>query len=399
VSQAQILAYAARHAPAFTIARSRLTLGDAELTAAKPLLPDDPEVSLSAGPRFSGGGQALDLEVSIQQQIQLSGERGLRIEAATRTRRRLEAELARVRWRVHRRVHAAYHIAQVARQRSKAAERRLTFAEQLLSIAKRREKAGAISGLQVQVAKGEVAQARQARIAQDNAYRTACLTLAELSGWPAHHPPQPAGPLDTPRAPPPTNRLLKLAQTYHPTLRTLAASIRETQAWVRLADRKAVPKPALGVVYAREGDASGAATNIVRGTLSLPIPIWQRNQGERAKARSRLTIARARFEAFKNILRSQVTRAAAAVSASARRIAVYGSKVIPTFERNLTMIRRAFEAGKIDVLQVMVARSRFLEIQRQSLDAHEDYFRAAATLESVVGAEVWTKAAGQRAKP
>lgn len=102
---------------------------------------------------------------------------------------------------------------------------------------------------------------------------------------------------------------------------------------------------------------------------------------------------------MKNVVRSQVARAAAAVAAAAERIAVYGGKVIPTFERNLEMLQRAFEAGKIDALQVMVARGRFLEIQRQSLNAHEDYYRAVATLESVVGTHVWSAPGRHRGQP
>ena len=181
VSLAQILAYASHHAPAIHVGLARLTTGDAEVTAALPLLPDDPDISVSAGPRYSAGGRAFDVEVSIQQRIQIAGERGLRIEAARRLRDRLHAEVAQVRWRVHRLIHAAYRVAQVARERKRAADRLLAFAERLLSIARRRESAGAISGLQVEVVKGELAQARQAKIAGDNVYRAARLTLAEIS--------------------------------------------------------------------------------------------------------------------------------------------------------------------------------------------------------------------------
>lgn len=399
VSLAQLLAYAAGHAPPIRIGVSRLTLGDAELEAASPLLPENPNVSLSLGPRLSGGGKALDIELSIQQRIQIGGERGLRIEAARRFRDRLHAELSQTRWAVRARVRAGYRVAQVRRYRLRAADRLLAFAERLLSIAQRREAAGAISGLQVQVVKGELAQARQAKIRADNGYRAARLRLAELSGWPIAHLPSPVDELAPSRTLPTLRRLLEQARTKHPALQALAASAQQARAQIKLADRELVPKPALGLSYVREGAAGGNAATILLGTLSVAIPLWQRNQAPRARARARLSVIRARYLALEGVLQSRVARAFAAVDAGARRMAVYGREVLPTFERNLKMIQRAFEAGKIDVLQVMVARGRFLEIQRQSLDAHEDYYRAIAALEAVVGAELWPRAkrsGGQR---
>lgn len=388
VSLAQLLAYAARHAPDLRVGRSRLALGEAEQQAAAPLLLDNPEVSLSLGPRLSGGGQGLDVELSVQQRIPIAGQRGLRVEAARRFRGRLRAELTQLEWTVHRRVHAAYRIAQVARRRRAAAVRLRAFAEQLLTIARRREAAGAISGLQVQLVKGEVAQARQAEIVAESGDRRARLSLAEVAGWPSAHLPEPQGELPAPRPLPAPKRLLEQARKHHPALRTLAASSFEARARVKLADRAAIPNPLLGISYAREGAVGGNASTIVLGTLSLPIPLWQRNQGARARTRARWAVLRTRYATLASLLRVRVARVWTAVDAAARRIAIYGSKVLPTFELNLQLLERAFEAGKIDVLQVMVARGRFLQIQRQSLDAYEDYYRAVAALEAVVGAEI-----------
>ncbi len=55
------------------------------------------------------------------------------------------------------------------------------------------------------------------------------------------------------------------------------------------------------------------------------------------------------------------------------------------------MLQRAFELGEIDVLNVSVAQRRFLEIQRSALTAYQEYYQAVATLEQVVGTEVWVE--------
>ncbi|MCA9666625.1 MAG: TolC family protein [Myxococcales bacterium] len=396
---AQLLAYGDVHAPAVRVAQTRVALGDAEVRAASPLLPADPQLTLKLGPRLTASGSAIDAQVILLQRLQIAGERGLRIDAAKRTRRRLRAGLSQVRWTVHQQLHAGYRRAQVARGRLQAAKRLLAFTERLLHISRRREQAGAISGLQVQVVRGDLAQAQQAKIAADNAYLAARLRLAQLSGWPVRHLLEPDGRVAAPTAAVPSARsLLHKAMRSHPALRLTHASIVESEARLRLAKREVAPKPALGVQLNREGQAAARASHIVMGVLSLPIPMWQRNQGAVARARARVAVARAEHRALRRQLHARIARAVAAVRAGAKRIRIYGTKVLPTFGTSLRMLQRAFEAGKIDVLQVMVARGRFLEIQRQALNAYDDYYRAVATLEAVVGSDDWTHAGPRGAR-
>lgn len=385
VSLAEILAYADAHAPAIHVTRERLSLEDAALAGASPWFPDNPELSIAAGPRFASGDATLDLEASLRQRIEIAGERGLRLEVAETVGARLAAELSQIRWQVHSDVHAAFHDALVARERERAAARLVTFQEGLEAIAVRRFEAGAISPLVVRIAEGQTAQAKVAHIEAEQVYATARLSLAELSGWPAMHPPEPEGVLDPPRKAPPLSDLMALAKKHQPRYRTLAMAIAEAEARARLADREAWPAPAFGITAAREGSSE----TIVLGSLSIPVPMWRTNRGERTRARAHHAIALARAQAFSQRLTARLARAKGAVDSAARRLAVYGAEILPTFEENLALIRRAYELGEIDILEVSVAQERFLRTQRDALDAYADYFRAVAQLEAAVGTDVW----------
>jgi cobalt-zinc-cadmium efflux system outer membrane protein len=380
------------------VGKVRLGKGRAAMTGASTLLPDNPVISVSAGPRFNGQGTTYDLDIGLEQTFEVAGERGLRMAAAKKFSSRLAAQFNETKWAVHRRVHRAFRMAQVARERLAMARRLLGFSKQLLSIGKRREAAGAISGLEVQVLNGEVAQSRQTELAFANAYRAARLTLAEVSGWPANHPPIPSEWQPVLREAPTVAQLLKLAQASHPAVATQLAAVAEAQANADLAEGEGAPKPSVGVSYAREGEAGGAAINVILGTLSMPIPIWQRNQGERARARSEVAVARAEYDALQRTFRIRLLRAHAAVSAALKQIAAYDKEVIPSFDRSLKMLERAFEAGKIGALEVMVARGRFLEIRSQSFNAYDGYYKALATLESVVGTDVFPNDAARSSK-
>ncbi len=391
VSLRSMLAYAEQNAPELHLAESRLERARAERAAASVLLPENPVVEIGAGPRWNAGGNGFDYEASIEQTFEVAGERGLRIDAAERAGAVTLAEISEVRWRVHLRVHDAFHRTLVARARVSAAQRLLGFAERVMEVARERLRAGDISRLQLQVVEGELAITRQQLLAAEGDYRAARLALAEASGWPVEHPPEPAGTLDAPRQPPELEGLVEAALLRHPGLRTRAAAIAEAEARTRLADREAWPRMTLGLSVAREAEpgATEAGAHVGLLTFAFPLPLWQRNRGPRARARADLAVARAEHRAVQSGVRVRVARAAAMVGSAAQRIEVYGVDVMPKFEESLALLQRGLELGEMDLMEVMVARGRFLELQREALDAYEDYYRAVAALEAEIGEEIW----------
>ncbi len=393
VSLGAILAYADKNSPLLAVARAGLGLGEAAMVGASPRLPADPRVSIAMGPRIGANGTGVDFSLGVTQQIEISGARGLRIESAERLSDLKKMELKQSQWLVHQRVHRLFHQALVAKEQTIASEERLKFAESLVFIARQRLEAGDIAPLGVRVAEGELSQAKQAKVAADGEYVSAQLVLAEAAGWPVNHLPVPAGTLDEPKKTPSIDVLVSLASKKNPQLSTLAASTRNSEARLVLADRNSWPKPVLGLQYNRESDPGAsfgsAEADILLFGVSLPIPLWRKNIKARANARAKVDIEKARYLQQKQILPIRVVRAANQVNVAAERIAAYGSEILPNFESNLKMLEKAFELGEIEILDVSVAQRRFLEIQQDALNAYYEYYQASATLEQVVGAEVW----------
>ena len=390
VSLGAILAYADQHSPVLSVARSTRSRAEAARVAASVLLPANPEVTVAAGPRMGAAGTGVDVDVSLMQQVQIAGERGRRMEAADRLRDLTESEIEEIRWAVHCDVHAAFHRALVEQNRMKLAERVVGFQEEVLRVVERQISAGETAALTLRLAQAEVAQARQVRVGAEQAFLASRIRLAQLSGWPIATPPTPAGAVDTPRDPPPLDRLSAVARERLPSLRVGAARIREAEARGDAADRDAWPRPSLGVQYKREGNPSTEGTyNILMGVVSVPIPGFQRNQGERARARADATVAEAELTATRRLLEGQIAEARSEVVAAAARTNAYGSEILPRFEENLTLLRRSFELGEIDILALSTGRERFLRIQSDALLAQQDYFVALAGLERVVGVDLW----------
>jgi outer membrane protein, heavy metal efflux system len=221
----------------------------------------------------------------------------------------------------------------------------------------------------------------------DGEAAAARLRLAAASGWTATEPPEPAGDLPEPVPPADAARLLERARAAQPARRLALAMLGEARARQRLAGREGFPDPILGVEYEHEE----GSTDIWLATLGLPLPLFQRNQAARAEAAAEADIARADVEAIDATLPARIRALAATADAAARRVAVFRSDVLPRFEDNLALLRRAFELGELDALEVSVARGRLVDAQRAALDAYEDYFGAMADLASAVGDDTLTR--------
>jgi cobalt-zinc-cadmium efflux system outer membrane protein len=385
-----ILAFADQHSPVLAVARSTRSRADAARVAASPKLPANPQLTVAAGPRFGGGNTAFDFDASLMQQIQIAGERGVRLEAADRLHDLTDAEIEQIRWTVHCDVHAMFHRAVVERERMKLATRVVAFQEEVLRVVERQIEAGEAAPLTLRLAQAEVAQAKQLLVQAEQAFTASRIRLSQLAGWPVATPPNPSGGLDEPREPPAQAQLIAAAREHLPSLRAGTAAIREAQARVVLADKESWVQPSVGVQYEREGGlGTSSANHVVMGVLSVPIPGFQMNQGERAKARADVVVANAELEARRNLLEGEIAGARSEVVAAAQRTHAYGSEIVPRFEENLTLLRRSFELGEIDILALSVGRERFLRIQNDAFGAHLDYFVALAALERVVGVDLW----------
>ncbi len=385
----RFLDYADQHSPALIIARSARSRAEAAHVAASPVLPANPEVSLAVGARLGSPSAGVDVDVALTQELEIAGERGVRLDAADRLRELTDAEIESARWAVHCDVHAAFHRALLEREREPLAEQVVAFQEGVLRIVERQIAAGDAAPLALRLAQAEVAQAQQMLVSARQGYLAARIRLAQLAGWPTARPPSPIGTVDPPRDPPQQAQLLAVAQQRLATLRAGAARIREANARVEVADREAWPRPSVGVQYRREAGSGSDGASVVTGVVSIPIPLFQTNQGPRAEARADVVMAEAELAATRALLEGQIAEARSAAVAAAQRTRAYGTEILPRFEENLTLLGRSFELGEIDLLALSAGRESFLRIQSDALDAALDYLTALTELERVVGVDLW----------
>ena len=384
----QILQHAMKYAPAVVLGRAGIEAGKAEIGAASPVLPSDPVISASVGRRETSSGTGIDYSIGLQQELDLAGKRAEQLRAARLELSARQAEMLASQWLVHQQVHDTYHQALVARDRAEAARRVLAFAERLVEVSQRRLAAGETSPLPVRLAEAELAQARQGVLLAESEYDRIRLELARVAGWTKPTLLTPIGRLEAPTRLPPAEVLIRRARSEQPALRAARARLSAAQARLSAAKRRGWPNPTLGVLYENEAEPGTDPARVISGTISVPIPLWVGSTPERARARAGIAQAEGRHVALTTSLEAQIIQARQRVEANANSARVYGTEILPTLERNLALLQKAFELGEIDIHQVMVAQERFLKTQQDALQAFADYYDAWAELEATVGGEL-----------
>jgi outer membrane protein TolC len=125
--------------------------------------------------------------------------------------------------------------------------------------------------------------------------------------------------------------------------------------------------------------------NVVMGTIAFSIPTFQRNRREVAYAKAELNVAKTERDGFAAQLPGRIEAAEARVNASHEQVALYQESIVPNLESNVELLQKGYDFGELTVFEASIARERFFSVQQSVLDAHADYYRALADLESALG--------------
>lgn len=246
------------------------------------LIPN-PDLSWSVEDTRQGNRQT---SVSIAQPLELGGKRGARVEVAKRGSEIAWTQLEVRRAELRAQVRGAYYAALTAQERVRLAKTSLDLARRALQAADRRVKAGSISSVErvrAQVlADNAQLDLSQAELEQQRTYVQLSSTWDE---------PQPGfarvgGALDAVPASITRGALLRHLDES-PTLRLAAQEVARGEAQVDLEKRQRIPNltVSIGSKYDQTArDGRGERVNLIG--LSMPLPLFDRNQGNIYAAQS-----------------------------------------------------------------------------------------------------------------
>ncbi len=344
--------------------------------------PYNPEISLELADRGSPGGSTTDRGLAVSQEIELAGQRRQRIAVADQELAAAEAVLVHQRRLLAYQVESAFAEAVLARELLGVATVDADLAREVLAFSRRRLERGAATQIEANLAQASAGRAeRSLRKAQAD-YASARSRLAEVAGATPQAPPEPVGDLLVPEAEPLSLQgLLTLAFERRGDL--LAAGQREqaAEAAIRLAKAEGKPNLVVGSFFQREE----ATDDIFGATISLSVPLFNRNQGQIAESRATRERLRHEQAALRLAIEQEVVAAFNSLKAARAAAERLRDQVLGTLDENVVLLQRSFEAGRIGATEVVTLRREFVASRREYIEALADAWLARIQLDLAVG--------------
>lgn len=343
------------------------------------------EGSLSRQTRERGevGGAFRNNQISISQNVEVAGQRGLRMDAAENNLDRSRHDIRDLERTLRADIGDAFARSLFLRDREALAKEYLGLQEDLAGLVSAKFEAGDVAALEVNLSRVELARARRDVIAASTEYGNSIASLKRLAGMPADASVSPEGSLDMPFPPLPPKEALLARVADRPDVKSAEAEVRRSRAAQRLAGREAIP----GVTWSLfTGRTEGG--NETGGSLSVSIPLFDRKQGERMEAKARATQARIREAGVTRTGQKEVGESYDAAASAAREVDLFRQSVLGLTMENLGLLQLAFREGKISFYDVRVAQRETIETRDAYLQALLAAQRAYNALERAIGGEL-----------
>jgi len=319
-----------------------------------------------------------DFEAALTQDLDAGRQRAARLAGSRASVERAEAELAEARRLLARDVGAAFVRARVAGDRVGFLARSRAAADELLTSTERRSEEGEATALELNRSRIAAARARAEQGAAEAARDAGLSELKALLGLPPGESLTLRG--DLARPPLELERLLA-GLDRRPDLRALAAELREAEAEIRLG--QALARPDWGV---RGGLAREEGAEIVTAGVVVTLPVHRRGRETIAVGQARADAIRRSLEAVRAAAEAEVRGRSAALARQLEAVRELESAALPALDDNESLAQKSFEAGEIDLGELLLLRREILEARLVYLERLLDAALTRVELEAAAGA-------------
>jgi cobalt-zinc-cadmium efflux system outer membrane protein len=323
--------------------------------------------------------------IQINQTVELGGKRQARVALAEGAAGLAHSELAARRQEVRAEVIAGWYAVLVAQRRQALAQAMRELARRSVEVAGKRVKAGKVSPIAETRARLAAVDAATEANQAGAELAVARNRLGALTGMPAE-----TLVLDgqAERLPDlePADALLARARASAPVRRARSQlAVQEAQAGAERAAR--LPDLTLSIGSRREGDAG--RRQAVLG-LSLPLPLFHRNEGNLRAALQRTDKARDELAAAEANTASELASARTRYEAARLEAQLLQREVLPDAHSAYELTLKGFEYGKFSILDVLDAQRTWFQAQSRASNSMLAAYRAFADIERIAGPTAFT---------
>jgi cobalt-zinc-cadmium efflux system outer membrane protein len=351
------------------------------------LLPN-PELSLEAED-FGGSGSRPAFEkaqttLSLAQLVELGGKRRRRRELATLDRELAGWDRETARLDLMARVTKAFVAALAAQERLALSEALVAVARESARAAGKQVEAGVASPVERVRADVAVSRGEARRRMRERERDVARAALAAACGSEEATFQAVRGDLEA-IAPPPSLGRVAAALRTGPRLARWGTEVARGEAAVAVEESRRMPDVRVRFGGRRfEDDGSEALV----GELSVPLPLFDRNQGAIEAARARF--ARARFDRDAALAgaHAELVEAYGALAVAYEKAVILRDQVLPEADAALAQTRAAYRQGGMPMADVLLAQQTLVELREERLEALAAYHLAVAEVERLTATPV-----------
>lgn len=316
--------------------------------------------------------------------VELGGKRAARTKAAEKTREQAQAQLAELQATVRANVAAAYFDVLTAQERLVLARDSAALAKSSTDTVSKRVAAGKVSP--VEESKARVAEAgvrvelAQAASEQRNALSRLFALLGRID---APYTVLEGKAENLPSVPSLADLQPLISSAPGVVLARIEVDRREALTALELSKR--VPDVTVSVGMQRSNETQ---RNVLLFGVSVPLPIFDRNQGNLLEALKLEDKARDELQAATVRLHSEVAQARERLSTITAEVQSLQQDVLPGAKSAYDAATIGFENGKFNFLEVLDAQRTYFTAKSQYLKALGEAHRAAADIDRLLGASM-----------
>jgi cobalt-zinc-cadmium efflux system outer membrane protein len=177
----------------------------------------------------------------------------------------------------------------------------------------------------------------------------------------------------------------------HPEIRSAEVGIIRAQLAVRRAEVERIPNVTLGAGYTRDSTLQ-PRQNEWRFEVGVPVPLFNRNQGNIRAAQAELGRATQEVPRVQNELANRLATAFGQYTAAKQRAERYQKSILPKARESYRLTLAAFRGGQFEYLRVLQAQRAIGEANLSYIQALSEQWRAASEIAGLLQEEHWPPA-------
>jgi cobalt-zinc-cadmium efflux system outer membrane protein len=389
----------------------RVALADLAVARADSTYASVPSFNPELAFKFARGGPTLGsgaegaLDLGVSQELELWGKRGARQAVADARSQTRAAELQAKVQEIESDVRAHFERALFLQDRVAVADGLADLDRRVVLATQARVRDGSITPVTGRLTELDLlrleAQGRRAR----TDLRQALVALGLAIGKALPDSIRLSGEIEADSLEALEDSVISIALRVRGTGEVMRRQITERQSQLHFAEREGRPNLTLGVGLTRErrafsqddfagdpaivGGISGATStdNLWTASISVPLPLWQRNQSGRAQASAEIVRSQADYDRFLLRTRLDVLGAVRRLRDATALYQLYIERSTRV-RQDLALIHDAYADGRISLDSYLTQKGRLVDTILAQLEAGDAYWDARGQLEMMVGLDL-----------